>query len=73
MKSTLDSVLDAGTKAGAAPGAVAIVVNRDEVLWEGASGERAIGGGVSMTTDTVGAIFSMTKAITGAAADRPFP
>ena len=68
MKSKLDSVLEAGTKAGAAPGAVAIVVNRNEVLWEGASGERAIGSGASMTTDTVGAIFSMTKAITGAAA-----
>ena len=68
MKSELDKVLDAGTKAGSAPGAVAIVVNRNEVLWEGASGERSIGGGVPMTPDTVGAIFSMTKAITGAAA-----
>jgi len=68
MKSKLDDVLASGTKAGAAPGAVAIVVNRNEVLWEGASGERATGTGVSMTTDTVGAIFSMTKAITGAAA-----
>lgn len=68
MKSELDDVLANGTKAGAAPGAVAIVVNRNEVLWEGASGERAIGTGVSMTTDTVGAIFSMTKAITGTAA-----
>lgn len=68
MKSKLDSVLAAGTQSGAAPGAVAIVVNRDEVLWEGASGERAVGSGAPMTTDTVGAIFSMTKAITGAAA-----
>ena len=68
MKSNLDSVLESGTKAGAAPGAVAIVVNRNEVLWEGAAGERAIGSGVSMTKDTVGAIFSMTKAVTGAAA-----
>ena len=68
MKSNLDSILAAGTQAGAAPGAVAIVVNRDEVLWEGAAGERAAGSGTQMTTDTVGAIFSMTKAITGAAA-----
>ena len=68
MKKTLDNVLAEGTKAGAAPGAVAIVVNRDEVLWEGAAGERAAGSGTKMTTDTVGAIFSMTKAITGAAA-----
>jgi len=68
MKSDLDKVLAAGTQAGAAPGAVAIVVNRNEVLWEGAAGERAAGSGTPMTTDTVGAIFSMTKAITGAAA-----
>ena len=68
MKQTLDTVLAAGTRAGAAPGAVGIVVNRDEVLWEGAAGERAAGSGTQMTTDTVGAIFSMTKAITGAAA-----
>ena len=66
MKSDLDKVLAAGTQAGAAPGAVAIVVNRNEVLWEGAAGERAAGSGTPMTTDTVGAIFSMTKAITGA-------
>ena len=68
MKSKLDSVLAAGIESGAAPGAVAIVVNRDEVLWEGASGKRASGADVAMTTDTIGAIFSMTKAVTGVAA-----
>jgi methyl acetate hydrolase len=68
MQSQLDKLLKAGIDAGAAPGAVAIVVNRDGVLWEGAAGERAAGSGVPMTTDTVGAIFSMTKAVTGAAA-----
>jgi len=68
MKSKLDSVLETGIANAAAPGAVATVVNRDEVIWEGAAGERAIGSGVGMTTDSVGAIFSMTKAITGAAA-----
>ena len=36
MKATLDLVLSSGIQTGAAPGAVAIVVNRDEVLWEGA-------------------------------------
>ena len=68
MNSTLDKVLASGTQNGAAPGAVAIVVDRNEVLWEGASGKRAVGTDASMTTDTVGAIFSMTKSITGAAA-----
>jgi len=68
VKAQLDSILEDGIAKGCAPGAVAIVVNRDGVLWEGAAGERAIGTGAKMTTDTVGAIFSMTKAITGAAA-----
>ena len=68
MKSRLDKVLATGTQNGAAPGAVSIVVDRNEVLWEGASGQRAVGTDASMTTDTVGAIFSMTKSITGAAA-----
>jgi len=68
MKSKLDDILEAGVAAGAAPGAVAIVVDRDGVRWEGAAGVRAAGSETPMTTDTVGAIFSMTKAITGAAA-----
>lgn len=63
-----DEILEAGVKTGAAPGATAIVVNRDSVLWEGAAGERELGTGNSMTNDTVGAIFSMTKALTGVAA-----
>jgi methyl acetate hydrolase len=68
MKDKIDAILQAGVERGAAPGAVAIVVDTDGVLYEGAAGERAVGSGVAMTTDTVGAIFSMTKAITGAAA-----
>lgn len=68
MQDTLDAVLQAGIERGAAPGAVATVVDRNGVLWEGAAGERAIGSGSAMTTDTVGAIFSMTKSVTGAAA-----
>ena len=54
MKAPLDLALSSGIQTGAAPGAVAIVVNHDEVLWEGAAGERALGSGVSMTKDTVG-------------------
>lgn len=68
MQEQLDQILAAGIERGAAPGAVAIVVNRDGVVAHGAAGERAAGSGVAMTTDTVGGIFSMTKAITGAAA-----
>lgn len=68
MTTRFDELLEAGIANGAAPGAVAIVVNRDGVVWQGAAGERVINSGIAMTNDTVGAIFSMTKAITGAAA-----
>jgi methyl acetate hydrolase len=64
----LDSRLSAGVARGAAPGVTAIVVDRAGDLYEGAFGERAIGSGVEMRLDTVAAIFSMTKAVTGAAA-----
>jgi methyl acetate hydrolase len=68
MSEQLDAILQAGVERGAAPGASAIVVDRDGVRWQGAAGERVLGSGVEMTKDSVGAIFSMTKAITGAAA-----
>lgn len=64
----LDGVLAAGVERGAVPGVVATVVDRNGVRYEGTAGERALGGGEAMTIDTVGALFSMTKAITAAAA-----
>jgi methyl acetate hydrolase len=70
MGSSLDRVLATGVERGAVPGVVATVVDRDGVRYEGAAGERALGGGEAMTVDTVGALFSMTKAITAAAAMR---
>jgi methyl acetate hydrolase len=42
------------------PGVVAMATNRDENFYEGAAGERELGGGVAMTTDTVFALFSCT-------------
>ena len=68
MKDQIDEILAAGVERGAAPGVVAVVVDADGVRYEGGFGERVIGSGVAMTPDTVGAIFSMTKPITGAAA-----
>jgi len=68
MTNQLDELLEAGVAKGAVPGVVAAIVNRNEMTYLGAAGERSIGTGAAMTTDTVGAIFSMTKAITGAAA-----
>ena len=68
MIEQLDDLLAAGIDRGHAAGASAVVVDRDGVRYEGAFGVRSAGGSTTMTTDTVGAIFSMTKAITGAAA-----
>lgn len=64
----LDAVLEVGVSSGAAPGIVAAVVDANGTTYLGSAGERSIGTGVEMTTDTVGAIFSMTKVITGTAA-----
>lgn len=49
------------------PGVVAMVSDRTGNTYEGAAGERVLGGGEAMTTDSVFAIFSTTKAITGTA------
>ena len=68
MDDVLNALLADGVSNGAAPGATATVVNRDGVMWEGAAGDRVVGSGLPMVPDTPGAIFSMTKAITGAAA-----
>ncbi len=68
MTSRLDEILASGVARGAAPGVVAVVVDRDSVRYEGAFGERSLGSGHAMAADTVGAIFSMTKAVTAAAA-----
>src|SRR6056297_937635 len=50
------------------PGVVAMVTDRDGNIYEGAAGVRRIDGDTAMTTDTVFAIFSTTKAITATAA-----
>ena len=52
--------------AGGAPGVVAMVTDRQRNIYEGAAGKRALGGDAPMTTDSVMAIFSTTKALTGA-------
>ena len=47
------------------PGVVAMVTDRDRNLYEGAAGVRQLGEAAPMTLDTVFAIFSTTKAMTG--------
>jgi methyl acetate hydrolase len=68
QSSSIDAVLGAATDAGRVPGVVAVAANESGIVYEGAFGERMLGGGVPMTVDTVFSIASMTKAITGAAA-----
>ena len=67
LSRSLDAVLQ-GVVSGSprVPGVVAMVTDREGDVYEGAAGERVIGG-APMTTDTVFAIFSTTKAITGTA------
>jgi len=67
MKQRLDDLLAAGVKNGHVPGVVAALADKNGLTYIGSAGERTIGTGDVMTTDTVGAIASMTKAITGAA------
>jgi len=47
------------------PGVSAVVTNKTENIYVGAAGKRTLGGDVDMTPDSVCAIFSTTKAITG--------
>ncbi len=66
LKERIDGLLNAAVERGDVPGVVAVVVNREGVLYEGAFGKRNLVIGEPMTVDTVCWIASMTKAITGA-------
>jgi len=66
LKERMDDLLGAAVERGDVPGVVAVVVNREGVLYEGAFGKRNLTTGAPMTPDTVCWIASMTKAITGA-------
>ena len=68
LTAAVDAVLD-GVVSGSprVPGVVALATNREGNIYEGAEGLRSLGNGQAMTTDTVCAIFSTTKAIAGTA------
>lgn len=67
LRSTCDGILQkSATGKARVPGVVAMITDRSANIYEGAAGERVLGG-QAMTTDTVFAIFSTTKAITGTA------
>jgi methyl acetate hydrolase len=61
----LPGVVAAGT---GVPGVVAVATNREGNLYEGAAGVRTLGGTEPMASDSIFAIFSTTKAITGTVA-----
>ncbi len=60
--SVLNGVVDGNTRV---PGVVAMVTDRKGNIYEGAAGVRDLSTNAPMTTDSVFAIFSTTKAITG--------
>ncbi|ATN37249.1 1,4-butanediol diacrylate esterase (plasmid) [Rhizobium sp. ACO-34A] len=68
LKPEIDTLLETRVKSRpGVPGVVAVVTDRTGNIYEGAAGSRALGGTQPMTTDSVFAIFSTTKAITGTA------
>ena len=63
-----DAVLQgAVTRKNGVPGVVAMATNRSGNIYEGAFGKRDLSQAADMSTDTVMAIFSCTKAVTGVA------
>lgn len=68
VKQAADAVVDYSVhRAGGAPGVVAMATDRNGNFYEGAAGKRELGKDQPMTLDSVMAIFSTTKAITGVA------
>jgi len=68
LNSVANQILSETTgRAGGAPGVVAMATNRNHNIYEGAAGFRELGKDDPMTLDSVMAIFSTTKAITGVA------
>ena len=68
LKSMCDGILRCVTTgAPRVPGVVAMVTDRQHNIYEGAAGKRRLDKDADMTADSVFAIFSTTKAITGTA------
>jgi methyl acetate hydrolase len=69
FKASADAILNrVVTSEPRVPGVVAMLTDRQRTIYEGAAGKRRLDRDADMTTDTVFAIFSTTKAITGTAA-----
>lgn len=63
----LSQQLDAAVARGDTPGVVALVVDRDGVLYEGSAGRLDVAHNLPMRTDAIFRIMSMTKPITSVA------
>lgn len=66
LKTALDGALQqCVSRHGGVPGVVAMATDRNANFYEGAVGTRELGKDNPITTDSVFAIFSTTKALTG--------
>ena len=68
VREAADRILrDVAERENGVPGVVAMATGREGNIYEGAAGKRELGKEAAMTTDTVFAIFSCTKALTDVA------
>lgn len=67
-RAAIDTVLADSVARGDVPGVVAMVTDRNGVLYQGAFGVADVGTGRPMTVDTIFRIASMTKPVTSLAA-----
>lgn len=67
IKASGDAILRHIVSGQRVPGVVAMATDRNGIVYEGATGKRVLGQDADMTADSVFAIFSTTKAITGTA------
>jgi methyl acetate hydrolase len=65
---TIDELLERACAEDVVPGVVAMVADRDGLLYEAAAGRVSVDDGAPATTDTMFRIASMTKALTSVAA-----
>jgi methyl acetate hydrolase len=66
-KDALSHQLNDAVSRGDTPGVVALVVDRDGVLYEGAAGKLDVAHNIAMPVDAIFAIASMTKPVTSVA------
>src|SRR5262252_5663066 len=66
-KVAITKQLEAAVSRGDTPGVVALVVDRDGVIYEGAAGKADVGRNAAMPVNAIFSIASMTKPVTSVA------